>query len=256
MKPIQRSELESRVRYGLKHYPVTALLGPRQCGKTTLAKSIVAKGAHYFDLERPRDRERLTHPEQTLESLKGLIVLDEFQHQPSLTLFLRVLADRRPLPARFLILGSASHELVRGASDSLAGRIHYVDMGGFTLDEVGNKQERRLWMRGGLPLSFLASSEMKSLEWREDMIRSTVERDLPNMGVRLPAPSMRRFWNMVAHYHGQTWNGSEIASSMGFSHTTARRYLDTLSAGYAVRQLHPYHVNVGKRQVKSPKVYI
>lgn len=246
-----------RLQEGLRASPVTALLGPRQCGKTTLARGIVPSGAEtYFDLENPRDLARLAQPQTALEGLRGVVVLDEIQRRPDLMPLLRVLADRRPLPCRFLLLGSASPELIRNTSESLAGRIHFVPMGGFTLDEVGLPAMRPLWLRGAFPESFLADDERASLKWREDFIQTFLERDMPQLGFRFPAMTLRRFWTMVAHYHGQAWNGSEIGASLGVSHHAVRRYLDALTGAYMLRQLPPWFVNVGKRVVKSPKVYL
>ena len=254
---ISRPELIERVADGLRLSPVTAILGPRQCGKTTLARDIGQQhGATYFDLEDPNDQARLSNPQLVLESLRGVVILDEIQRRPELTMLLRVLADRRPLPCRFIVLGSASPELLRQASDSLAGRIHFVDMGGFTLDEVGVAQRDQLWVRGGFPASFLAGSDTDSQKWRTSFVRTFLERDLPQLGVQIPAEVLRRFWTMVAHYHGQIWNGSEIGGSLGVTHHTTRKYLDLLSGAYVVRQLQPWFINVGKRVVKSPKVYV
>jgi len=242
---------------GLRHSPVTALLGPRQCGKTTLARAIAKQEqGTYFDLENPKDHHNLDQAQAVLESLSGLVVLDEIHRRPELMQLLRVLADRRPLPCRFLLLGSASPDLLRGASETLAGRIRFVDMGGLTLGETGTDNLDRLWIRGGFPDSFLAQDEATSLQWRENFIQTFLERDLPQLGFRLPAMTMRRFWMMLAHYHGQIWNGSEIGASLGVSHHATRRYLDALSGAYMVRQLQPWFINVGKRVVKSPKVYI
>lgn len=246
-----------RVGYGLRLSPVIAILGPRQCGKTTLAREIGEQhGAAYFDLEDPNDQARLANPQMALESLRGVVILDEIQRRPELTLLLRVLADRPSVPCRFIVLGSASPELMRQASDSLAGRVHFVDMGGFTLNEVGVEQRDRLWVRGGFPPSFLATSDQDSRQWRSSFVRTFLERDLPQLGVQIPAEVLRRFWTMVAHYHGQIWNGSEIGGSLGVTHHTTRKYLDLLSGAYVVRQLQPWFVNVGKRVVKSPKVYV
>lgn len=247
----------ARLREGLQARPVTALLGPRQCGKTTLARAIVPpRSETYFDLENPRDLARLAEPQTLLEGLRGIVVLDEIQRRPDLLPLLRVLADRRPLPCRFLLLGSASPDLMRNASESLAGRVHFVDMGGFTLDEVGLPALRTLWQRGAFPDAFLAADEPASLKWREDFIQTFLERDMPQLGFRSPAVTLRRFWTMVAHYHGQTWNGSEIGASLGVSHHAVRRYLDALTGAYMLRQLPPWFANVGKRIVKSPKVYL
>lgn len=254
---IARNALLTQIREGLKARPVVALLGPRQCGKTTLARSLAdADGVAFFDLENPRDDARLQNPQLALEDLKGLVVLDEIHRRPDLMPLLRVLADRRPVPARFLILGSASPELIRGASETLAGRIHFVNMGGFTLAEVGPGKAKTLWLRGGFPDSMLAPSAKASLKWREDFIRTFLERDIPQLGFRFPAATLRRFWTMVAHYHGQTWNGTEIGASLGVSHHASRRYLDALTGGFMLRQLPPWFANVGKRTVKSPRVYL
>ncbi len=254
---ISRPELMARVTDGLRLSPVTAILGPRQCGKTTLAREIGNQhGAAYFDLEDPNDQARLSNPQVVLESLRGVVILDEIQRRPELTMLLRVLADRRPLPCRFIVLGSASPELMRQASDSLAGRIQFVDMSGFTLDEVGVAQRDQLWVRGGFPSSFLAGSDADSQKWRASFVRTFLERDMPQLGVHVPAEVLRRFWTMVAHYHGQIWNGSEIGGSLGVTHHTTRKYLDLLSGAYVVRQLQPWFINVGKRVVKSPKVYV
>lgn len=254
---IERPEILRQIEYGLQRNPVTAILGPRQCGKTTLARQIGRQhGAAYFDLENPNDQARLANPQLVLESQRGVVILDEIQRRPELTMLLRVLADRKPLPCRFLVLGSASPDLMRQASDSLAGRIHFVDMSGFTLGEVGPEQRDRLWLRGGFPLSFLADNDEDSRQWRMSLTRTFLERDLPQLGVQIPAEMLRRFWTMVAHYHGQVWNGSEIGASLGVTHHTTRKYLDLLTGAYVVRQLQPWFENLGKRVVKSPKIYV
>jgi hypothetical protein len=245
------------MRDGLKTNPIVALLGPRQCGKTTLARELAKTGrSTYFDLEDPADLSRLAEPMLALEPLKGLIVIDEVQRRPELFPVLRVLADRRPRSARFLVLGSASPELLQQASESLAGRVRFVEIGGFSLAEVGVEHWRKLWLRGGFPRSFLARSNAESLRWRSDFVRTFLERDLAMLGVRVPAITMRRFWSMLAHYAGNVWNGSEIGRSLGEAHTTVRRHLDTLAAALVVRVLEPWHENLGKRQVKAPKVYV
>lgn len=254
---IQRTELIERVTTALKSSPITGLLGPRQCGKTTLAKEIGRQQtATYFDLEDPEDQARLENPKLTLSPLLGLVVLDEIQRRPELLPLLRVLADRHPLPARFLLLGSASPDLMKDASESLAGRIQFVDMGGFSLWEVGADKQQALWVRGGFPPSFLAENDAASMTWRESFVRTFLERDLSLLGFRIPPETMRRFWTMLAHHHGQIWSGTEIGTSLGVSHHTARRYLDALVGSYMVRQLPPWFENVGKRVVKSPKVYL
>ena len=254
---VTRASLRLRVEAALKRSPVTALLGPRQCGKTTLARDIAGtRRATFFDLERPADRLRLREPELALGSLSGLVVIDEIQREPGLFNALRVLADRKPPPPRFLILGSASPNLVKGASETLAGRVAFVDMGGFGLDEVGVRHLDRLWLRGGFPRSYLARNATDSMAWREDFVRTFLERDIPQLGIQIPAEQLRRFWSMTAHYHGQIWNGSEIGGSLGVAHTTVARYLDILCGAFVLRRIQPWHVNVGKRLVKSPKVYV
>jgi hypothetical protein len=254
---LPRPELRRRVEVALGQSPLVAILGPRQCGKTTLARGIAAeRRATYLDLENPRDEARLAEPLLALERLRGLVVLDEIQRRPDLFALLRVLADRRPRRARFLLLGSASPWLVRGVSESLAGRVAFVDMGGFTLEDVGVREWRRLWLRGAFPEAFRAPSAQASDAWRESFVRTFLERDLPQLGVQVPAAMLRRFWTMLAHYHGQSWNGTAIAASLGISHPTTRRYLDLLSGAFVVRQLPPWFENVGKRVVKSPKVYV
>ena len=254
---IRRSHLLATLRAGLRNGPAVLLLGPRQCGKTTLARQLAAGSKSiYFDLENPIDLARLSEPTTALEHLRGLIVIDEVQRHPDLFPILRVLLDRKPVRARFLILGSASPELLRQSSETLAGRIAIVEMGGFTLEELGSPDLNRLWLRGGFPRSFLARTEAASTAWREDFIRTFLERDLAQLGVRVPSGTMRRFWTMTAHYSGGIWNSSEIGRSLGEAHTTVKRHLDALSGALVVRVLEPWYVNVGKRLVKSPKVYI
>ena len=254
---IKRPQLLARLRSGLKKNPAVALLGPRQCGKTTLARQLAgASRSTYFDLENPVDLARLSEPMTALESLRGLIVIDEVQRHPDLFPILRVLLDRKPVRARFLILGSASPELLRQSSETLAGRIGIVERAGLTLEEVNRPDLNRLWLRGGFPRSFLARTEAASAAWREDFIRAFLERDLAQLGVRVPAGTMRRFWTMTAHYSGGIWNSSEIGRSLGEAHTTVRRHLDALASALVVRVLEPWYANVGKRLVKSPKVYI
>ena len=244
----------------LRRSPIAALLGPRQCGKTTLARAFVERRENentaFFDLEDPEAIEALEHPKTVLQPLQGLVVLDEIQRRPEMFPVLRVLADRSPLPARFLILGSASPEMLRQTSESLAGRVALIEMSGFDLTELGAAALGQLWVRGGFPRSYLAASEEESLLWREDFVRTFLERDLPALGAGVSPLVLRRFWTMVAHYHGQTWNGSEIAASLGVTDVTARRYLDLLAGAYMVRLLPPWFENVGKRQRRAPKVYL
>jgi predicted AAA+ superfamily ATPase len=254
---IERTDWLTKLADGLRLSPVTAILGPRQCGKTTLAREFGRQlQAAYFDLEDPEDQARLSNPKLVLEPLRGLVILDEIQRRPELTQLLRVLADRRPLPCRFIILGSASPDLMRNASDSLAGRIHFVDLSGFSLTELKPASLPQLWMRGGFPPSFLAESDAASQMWRRDYVRTFLERDMPLLGVRVAPEMLRRFWSMIAHYHGQIWNASEIGASLGVSHHTTRHYLDLLTGAFLVRQLQPWFENVGKRVIKSPKVFI
>ena len=235
---------------------VVALLGPRQCGKTTLARQFVpAASANYFDLEDPASLARLDQPMTALQDLQGLIIIDEIQRRPDLFPILRVLCDRTPLPAQFLILGSATPDLLRQSSESLAGRLETVTMGGFSLAEVGIEEQARHWLRGGFPLSFLAGSDEDSAVWRKNFVQTFLERDLPQAGITVPAQTLLRFWTMLAHYHGQVWNGAELARSLGVSEPTVRRYLDTLTGVFMVRQLQPWHANLAKRQIKSPKIY-
>lgn len=254
---VKRDKLLATIAARLRASPAVVLLGPRQCGKSTLARSL-ARGAvsSYFDLENPRDRAALSEPMTALETLRGLVVIDEVQHAPELFPVLRVLLDRRPVRARFLILGSASLELLRQSSESLAGRVALVEMSGFSVNEVGAADQARLWLRGSFPRSFLAHGEPESLRWRQDFVRTFLERDLPLLGVTVPAATMRRFWMMVAHYSGGIWNASEIGNSLDQTHTTVRRHLDILSAALVLRVLPPWFENIGKRQIKSPKVYL
>lgn len=254
---ILREELEYKVRTALHRSPVVTLLGPRQCGKTTLAKRIAAGGSsHYFDLENPIDRSRLASPLLNLSPLKGLVVIDEAQREPSLFPILRVLVDRQATQARFLVLGSASPGIVKGVSESLAGRNAFIEMSGFSLPETGDDSLQEMWFRGGFPRSFLSESDSESAAWREDFIRAFLERDIPQLGITIPAITLRRFWTMVAHYHGNVWNAAEFARSLGTSEGTARRYLDIITGTFLIRQLPPWFENLSKRQVKSPKVYV
>lgn len=239
-------------------HPAVAVEGPRQCGKTTLARMLASgEGAvSFFDLEAAVDQRKLENPEQTLSPLRGLVIVDEVQRMPGLFPALRVLLDRPDIPARFLLTGSASPAMVRGLSESLAGRVGLLDLSGFDIEEVGPQHLRRLWLRGGFPRSFLAPDETASMTWRESFVRTLLERDLPQLGITIPATTLRRFWTMLAHYHGQHWNAAELARSLGADEKTARRYLDILAGAFMVRPLPPWFENLKKRQVKAPKVYI
>ncbi len=245
----------------LREYPVVAVLGARQIGKTTLAQQVVSsarlpRNAAFFDLESPEDLARLEEPMLALSSLRGLVVIDEVQRLPELFPVLRVLADRKRRPARFLVLGSASPALLRQSSESLAGRISHYELAGLSPGEVGWENLNRLWIRGGFPLAFLARTHRQSADWRRELIRTFLERDLPQLGVTIPAATLRRFWTMLAHYHGQIWNSSAFASSFGVADTTVRRYLDLLVSAFVAQILPPWSEDLGKRQVKSPKIYL
>jgi predicted AAA+ superfamily ATPase len=211
---------------------------------------------NYFDLEDPTSLARLDEPMTALQTLKGLVVIDEVQRRPDLFPVLRVLADRKDAQARFLILGSASGELLRQSSESLAGRIERIQLGGFSVTELGAEKADKLWQRGGFPLSYLARSEQDSLAWRKAFMQTLLEKDLPQWGVRVPSTSLHRFWTMLAHYHGQTWNAAEPARSLSVSQTATRHYLDLLTDAFMIRQLQPWHANLKKRQIKAPKIYI
>jgi uncharacterized protein len=245
------------IRTALRRSRVVALLGPRQCGKTTLAREFVKPASrNYFDLEDPASLARLGEPDTALRPLRKLVVIDEIQRRPELFPLLRVLADRKPLPARFLILGSASPELLRQSSETLAGRLETVPLEGFRLSDLGASAQQRHWTRGGFPLAYTARTEADSLAWRQQFLQTFLERDMPQLGVTIPAEALRRFWTMMAHYHGQIWNASELARAMAIGESTVRRYLDLMSGVFMIRQLPPWHENLGKRQVKAPKVYV
>jgi hypothetical protein len=255
---IDRKEALARVREAFLVHPAVAMEGPRQCGKTTLARAFM-EGENeciFFDLERPLDRRKLETPEQTLGELRGWVVLDEIQRMPELFEVLRVLLDRPKATARFLLLGSASPTLSRGVSESLAGRVGLVSLSGFDLRETGPETWRKLWLRGGFPRSFLAANDHASTAWRESFLQTFLERDMPQFGIGIPAETLRRFWTMIAHYHGQVWNAAEFARALGASEATARRYLDILSGAFMVRVLPPWFENLKKRQVKAPKIYV
>ena len=254
---IERANDLRRLQTAITRSPITALLGPRQCGKTTLARQLAStRGAAIFDLESEPDVRRLANPEMVLGVLDGLVVLDEIQRMPRLFTTLRVLADRPDARSRFLILGSVSPDLVRGVSESLAGRVEFVELTGFDLAETGAPAWRRLWLRGGLPRSYLAASDDDSMVWRDGFVRTFLERDIPQLGITIPPAAIRRFWTMLAHWHGQIWNASELGRAIAASDKTVRRYLDLLTGTYMVRQLQPWFENVAKRQVKAPRVYL
>jgi predicted AAA+ superfamily ATPase len=254
---IKRPNLTRQIAQALKRSRVVALIGPRQCGKTTMAREWVSTDSpNYFDLEDPQSLARFDQPLTALKSLKGVVVIDEVQRRPDLFPILRVLVDRTPLPARFLILGSTSSDFLRQSAESLAGRVETIEMRGFSLEEIGWKAQRRHWLRGGFPLSYLARTEKDSQIWRKQFIQTFLERDLAQWGISIPAVTLLRFWTMLAHYHGQTWNAAEPARSLGVTEPTVRRYLDILSGVLMIRRLLPWHANLKKRQVKAPKVYL
>jgi hypothetical protein len=254
---IRRTSILSALNQALDRSRVVVLVGPRQSGKTTLARGLLEEDSvNYFDLEDPASLARLDEPMTALRPLKGLVVIDEIQRRPDLFPVLRVLADRGGTPARFLILGSASGNLMRQTSESLAGRMERIVIGGFSLAELGSEADQQLWLRGGFPLSLLAESDVNSMTWRKNFIQTLLERDFPQWGVRVAATALQRFWTMVAHYHGQIWNSAEPARALGVSESTTRRYLDLLTDALMIRQLQPYHANLKKRQIKSPKIYV
>ncbi|MCD4706522.1 MAG: ATP-binding protein [Candidatus Sabulitectum sp.] len=254
---IKRERIQKRLTSALRRSRVVLLSGPRQSGKTTLARGFVSSNSpNYFDLENPLDLERLSEPFTALAPLKGLVVIDEVQRKPDLFNVLRVLVDREEKPSRFLILGSASGSLLRQTSESLAGRLEIVQIEGFILEEVGEGNLQSLWFRGGFPPSFLSFSDEDSFIWRKNFIQTLLERDFPQWGVKVPASALSRFWRMLAHYHGQNWNAAEPARALGVNQNTTRRHLDLLTDVFMIRQLQPYYANLRKRQVKSPKIYI
>ncbi len=260
---LPRTALEDAVRRALGRSRGVVLVGPRQAGKSTLAQRFLQRDSpRYFDLEYPLHAQRLEEPGQVLEGLDGLVVLDEVQRQPALFPLLRVLMDRSDAPGQYLLLGSASPALARQAGESLLGRIETIEVGGFHLEEIcggadGWRPELAdaLWLRGGFPRSWLARSDEDSFAWRQEAIAQHVQSDLPQFGLNVAAPAMLRFWTMLAHYHGQVWSAADPARSLGVSEPTIRRYLDILTQTMMVRQLQPWHENLGKRQVKAPKIY-
>ena len=256
---ILRTRALEKLEWLFSTFPVVAILGARQVGKTTLARDFGARTGGpvlHLDLEREADRARLSDPELALAEVEGLVVLDEVQRRPELFPAIRVLVDRPDSRARFLVLGSASGELLRQSSESLAGRIGFLRLRGFSLEETGSEALGHLWSRGGFPRSFLAATDAASFEWRRAFVATFLERDLPQLGVRTPSETLRRFWTMLAHYHGQRWNGAELARAFGLSETSVRRYLDLLTDALVVRQLPAWRANVSKRQVRAPKVFI
>jgi predicted AAA+ superfamily ATPase len=257
MEIIRQKELKT-LKSRLNTNPIVAILGPRQCGKTTLANQFagqkVYKKVHSFDCENPRDLARLENPMLSLELLEGLIIIDEIQRSPSLFPILRVFVDKFP-DKKFLILGSASRDLVTQSSESLAGRISFLELSGFALHDVSSDEYNDLWIRGNFPRAFLAENQETAAQWREDFIQTFLERDIPNLGIQIPAVTLRRFWAMLAHYHGQIFNATEIGKSLNFSDKTVKRYLDILSGTYLIRQLQPWHYNTKKRLIKRPKIY-
>jgi predicted AAA+ superfamily ATPase len=253
---IERSKYLKQLQIATTRSPITAILGPRQCGKTTLARMFCrGRKAIFFDLESEIDQRRLQNPELVLGTLEGLVVLDEIQTIPCLFNVLRVLVDRPGSQTRFLILGSASPALMKNVSESLAGRVEFLELSGFDLLEVGWDRMKNLWLRGGFPRAFLADSDNDSMAWREGFIRTFLDRDIPQLGFNIPSSALRRFWTMLAHYHGQIWNASELSRSMGLSDKTVRSYLDILTGTFMVRQLQPWYEDLSKRQVKAPKIY-
>ena len=255
---LSRAEAVKSLEELLGQFPVVALIGARQVGKSTLARQLASrvKQATVFDLENGPDLARLDEPTLALGGLRGLVIIDEIQRRPDLFPALRVLADRPRCPARFLVLGSAAPALLRQSSETLAGRIATFELDGFNLGEVAPKKAEQLWLRGGFPKSFLAASDAQSLRWRQEFLDTFLARDIPALGFRLPSALLGRFWRMLAHSHGQIWNASEIGRSLGATDATVRHYLDVLASAFVVRVLAPFHENLGKRQVKSPKVYI
>jgi predicted AAA+ superfamily ATPase len=253
---IERTIYKERVLAALKRSPIAAILGPRQCGKTTLARQIAeGREATYFDLESQADLRRLQNPEMMFASLSGLVVIDEIQTMPKLFAALRVAVDKPENKCQLLILGSASPEIIQQTSETLAGRVEFIDMAGFDLTELGPDRWQSLWVRGGFPRSYLAQSDADSFAWRDGFVRTFLERDIGKLGIQISPTVMRKFWTMLAHWHGQVWNASRIAAAMGINDKTTRRYLDILTETYMIRQLPPWYENLGKRQVKSPKVY-
>lgn len=249
---VKRDKDFRNIKSLIRDFPVTAILGPRQCGKTFLAKQIDAD--HYFDLENLSDLSAFSNPQTLLEPLKGLIVIDEVQRQPELFSVLRYLVDHHP-KQKYVLLGSASGALLRQSSESLAGRIGYYYLSGFQIDDVGKENIRRLWLRGGFPRAYLARNNESCRQWQDNYLTTFFEKDLPQLGITIPSPTLRRFWTMLSNYHGQIINFSEIGRSFGVSDMTVRKYIDILQSSFMIRVLQPWFANIGKRLVKSPKIY-
>jgi predicted AAA+ superfamily ATPase len=256
---IDRKQEVEAIQGLLRRHPVVGMIGARQVGKTTLARLLIEKTtgpSSYFDLENPEDLARIADPMLALKELKGLVVIDEIQRQPDLFPVLRVLVDRPKSATHFLVLGSASPDLLRQSAETLAGRIFYHELGGFSIGEVGVENYLQRWLRGGFPRSYLARTQAESDEWRHGFIRTFLERDLPQLGITIRSTTLRRFWTMLSNYHGQIWKASEFARSFGVADTTVRNYLDLMTSALVIRQLPPWHENISKRQVKAPKIYI
>jgi len=256
---IERKQEVKTIQELLRRHPVVGMIGARQVGKTTLARLIIEKTkgpSSYFDLENPEDLARVADPMLALKELGGLVVIDEIQRQPNLFRILRVLADRPKSATHFLVLGSASPDLLRQSAETLAGRIFYHELGGFSVEEVGVDNHLQRWLRGGFPRSYLARTHAESEEWRQGFVRTFLERDLPQLGITIRSTTLRRFWTMLANYHGQIWNASEFARSFGVADTTVRNYLDLMTSALVIRQISPWYENISKRQVKAPKIYI
>ena len=254
---MKRPNFLEQIEVLFRTHPVVGILGPRQCGKTTLAREYIAalpqQQVHYFDLEDPEHLNRLAEPKLTLAALEGLIVIDEVQRSPELFPLLRVLIDQKRQSQRYLILGSASRDLIRQSSETLAGRIAYLELPPFTAFEA--EDAMRLWLRGGFPPAYLAPTDADSMVWRKAYVSTFLERDVPALGIGFAANAMRRFWTMLAHLHGNIFNASDLARSLDVSAPTVRRYLDILTGTFMIRTLSPWHANIRKRQVKAPKLY-
>ncbi len=258
---MKRTQYEELIAGKLKRFSVVALLGARQVGKTTLARNYCEKikdfnwKTHYFDLEDPTALARLDDPKLALQNLEGLVVIDEIQRRPELFTVLRYLVDRKENKLKLLILGSASIQLIQQSAESLAGRIAYIEINPFSINEVKAENQDKLWLKGGYPKAFLANNEIECFEWLAEYVRTYLERDIPQLGINIPAVTLQRFWKMLTHVHGNLLNSSELARSFGVADTTIKRYLDILSGTFMTRQLQPYFSNTKKRLVKSPKIY-